>query len=116
MAYDQNLANRIANKLYEKGANFIEKRMFGGIAFMINDKMCVGVVKDEMMLRVLDEHCENLLELPHFRAMEFTGKPMKGFLFIDHHGLEKVSEFEKAIDLAIEFGEKGVVKTKKTKK
>jgi TfoX N-terminal domain len=116
MAYDLNLANRISDKLYEKGINFVEKRMFGGIAFMINQKMCVGVLKDEMMLRVLEEKYENLLELPHFRAMEFTGKPMKGFLFIDQLGLEKVSDFAKTIDLAIEFGEKGVVKTKKSKK
>jgi hypothetical protein len=113
MAYNQNLADRIVAKLLDKNIVFSEKKMMGGLAFMINDKMCIGVVKEEMMLRVMDRNYEIMLEKPHIRQMDFTGKPLKNFLFLEPEALKKEKEFEDFIDLGIEFGEKGVVKTKK---
>jgi TfoX/Sxy family transcriptional regulator of competence genes len=56
--------------------------MFGGNAFMINDKMCVGITKDELMLRVLDTEYESLLEKNHVNPMNFTGETMKGFFLL----------------------------------
>ena len=115
MAYHEALADRIAEKLYELQINFREKKMFGGIAFMINDKMCIGVVKDEMMLRVTDNHYETLLEENHVNPMQFTGKTMKGFLFIELPAYKNDKDLLKWLNYGIEFGEKGIVKSKKKK-
>jgi TfoX/Sxy family transcriptional regulator of competence genes len=116
MAYNQTLADRIAQKLVEKNVIFAEKKMMGGLAFMVNDKMCIGVVKENMMLRVMDEHYEAMLEKPHCRQMDFTGKPLKNFLFVEPEGLLKNTYFENCIDLGIEFGERGIVKSQKKAK
>jgi TfoX/Sxy family transcriptional regulator of competence genes len=116
MAYDELLAERIANKLLQHEVLFIEKKMFGGIAFMIDDKMCIGVMKDEIMLRILDEKYEFLIEQPHTKPMQFTGKTMKGFLFIEESGFQTDKDLQQWIDLAIEFGRFGIVKSKKKKK
>ncbi len=115
MAYNVTLADRIAEKLYELEINFHEKKMFGGIAFMINDKMCIGVVKDEMMLRVMDNHYEKLMEENHVNPMQFTGKTMKGFLFIELPAYKNDKDLLKWLNYGIEFGEKGIVKSKKKK-
>lgn len=116
MAYNKTLANRIVSKLVDRNVQFEEKKMMGGIAFMINDKMCFGVIKENMMLRVMDEHYDNLLEMPHCRQMDFTGKPLKNFLFVEQEGLLKEADFENYINLGIEFGDKGIVKSKKIAK
>ena len=89
--------------------------MFGGVAFMINDKMCIGVVNDEIMLRVLDEVYEPLLEEHYVKPMNFTGKIMKGFLFIEKEAFEKDNQLEKWLDYGLDFGKRGVVKSKKKK-
>jgi TfoX/Sxy family transcriptional regulator of competence genes len=113
MAYNEDLALRIAHKLAEFRVNFTEKKMFGGIAFMVNDKMCVGVTKEQMMLRVMDEHYDGLLEENHIHPMQFTGKTMRGFLFIDQEAFETDPALERLINYGLEFGEKGKVKSKK---
>lgn len=113
MAYNEKIALRIASKLAANGINFVEKKMFGGIAFMINDKMCVGVVKDQMMLRVMEEHYDKLVEENHVHPMEFTGKTMRGFLFLDQEAFETDTDMDRWINYGLEFGEKGKVKSKK---
>lgn len=113
MAYNEKIALRIASKLAANGIDFVEKKMFGGIAFMVNDKMCVGVVKDQMMLRVMDEHYDTLLEENYIHPMQFTGKTMRGFLFIDQEAFVTDPALERLIDYGLEFGEKGQVKSKK---
>jgi len=79
MVYDEGLAERIRSMLTEE-AGVSEKRMFGGLAFLIGGNMSVGVVKDELMVRVGPAYDE-LIGQPHARKMDFTGKPMKGFFF-----------------------------------
>ncbi|MES2588795.1 MAG: TfoX/Sxy family protein [Bacteroidota bacterium] len=116
MAYDENFALRISQKLAKLNIPFVEKKMFGGIAFMIDDKMCVGVSKQQMMLRVLDEDYDTLIEENYVYPMQFTGKTMRGFLFIDQEAFRDEKEFERFILFGLEFGEKGVVKSKKNKK
>ncbi len=113
MAYNEDLGLRIVRKLAELGVDFAEKKMFGGLAFMINDKMCVGIVKDQLMLRVMDEHYDALLEENNVHPMEFTGKTMRGFLFIDPQAFETDSGLMRWINYGLEFGEKGIVKSKK---
>jgi TfoX/Sxy family transcriptional regulator of competence genes len=113
MAYNEQLASRIVEHLFLQKIEFTEKKMFGGIAFMINEKMCIGVMKNVIMLRVLENHYDMLLEENYVKPMEFTGKTMKGFLFIEEPAFAKDVDLNKWIVFAQEFGEKGIVKTKK---
>lgn len=68
------------------GFELREKRMFGGLAFMLNDKMFVGVIDDELMVRVGPAAYEQSLARPHAREMDFTGKPMRGYVFVEAPG------------------------------
>lgn len=115
MAYSEELALRIGTILYQKNISFIEKKMFGGLAFMINDKMCVGIVKDELMLRVMEEFSDSLSEENHVRPMNFTGKTMKGMFFIEPEGFLTDKGLTRWIDYGLDFAERVVVKSKKKK-
>jgi hypothetical protein len=86
MPYDEGLAQRVREALADS-RGIREKRMFGGIAFLLNGNMAVGVVRDSLMVRVGPEEYEFLLRQPHARVMDFTGRPMKGFLFVGAQGL-----------------------------
>lgn len=116
MSYNENLSLRIEKLLIQLNVIFIEKKMFGGNAFMINDKMCFGIVGNELMLRVLDEEYEALLEKNHVRPMDFTGRIMKGFVYIDEQALKTESDLSHWIQFGLDFAERGTVKSKKNKK
>ena len=105
MAYNEKIANRIRERLADR-PNIEEKEMFGGIAFMLNGKMCVGVVKDDLLCRVDPAKNDEVLEKPGCRPMDFTGRPMKGWIFIDEHGMKNKKDFEYWIGLALEFNGK----------
>lgn len=113
MAYDERLADRIREFLVGQPV-VEEKQMMGGVAFMVNNKMCVGVIKDEMMARIDPEIYDIALEKKGCRPMDFTHKPMKGWVFISPEGLEKVKDMEYWIGLALEFNK--VSKPSKKKK
>ena len=87
MAYDEGLAQRI-RELLAKQAGVSEKRMFGGLAFLLKGNMCVGIVKDDLMIRVGPDVYQRLVRHPHARKMDFTGKPMKGFVYVSPEGVE----------------------------
>src|SRR5262245_32154189 len=87
MAYDEGLAQRIRELLDEETA-LAEKRMFGGVAFLVGGNMAVGIVKDELMVRVGPEAHAAALAEPHVRPMDFTKRPMKGFVFVAPPGFE----------------------------
>ena len=82
MAYDEKLAYRIRRLLPR--AKVEEKKMMGGLTFMVNGKMCVGILKDNLMARIGPDVYELALHKKGCREMNFTGKPMKGFVFVDH--------------------------------
>lgn len=82
MAYDEGLAERIRAHL-DGHVDVSEKRMFGGIAFMMGGHMCAGVVKTDLMVRVGPDGYAGALALPGARPMDFTGKPLKGFVYVD---------------------------------
>lgn len=82
-----------------------EKNMFGGTAFMLNGNMLAGVTENDLMLRVGKDQYEEVLEMDHARKMDFTGKPMKGFVYVDMDGLTSVEETAKWIQLAKNFVE-----------
>lgn len=82
MAYNAEIADRVLKKMVgREGLN--ERKMFGGIAFMLNGNMCFGVTNDDLMVRVGADGLEDALDQPHARPMDFTGRPMKGFVFVD---------------------------------
>ena len=87
MAYDDGLAQRIREVLDDR-YDVTERKMFGGIAFMLSGNMCCGVVGDELMLRVGPDAYEACRSLPHAREMDFTGKPMRGMLYVGTRGIE----------------------------
>jgi TfoX/Sxy family transcriptional regulator of competence genes len=86
MAYDEKLAERVRGALAGR-PDLSERKMFGGLAFMLGGHMACGVVKDELMLRVGPERYEEALALAHVRAMDFTGRPMKGMVYVGTAGL-----------------------------
>ena len=114
MAYNENLANRIRERLIHL-SNMEEKHMFGGIAFMVDNKMCVGIIKDEMMCRIDPELHEESVEKTGCRTMDFNKRLMKGYVMIDETGMKSQKEFDFWIELALDFNKKAVA-SKKTKK
>lgn len=114
MAYDEKLAERIRERLAEL-PNIEEKKMMGGLCFMYNDKMCVGIIKDELMLRIDPDTYEEQLEQRGCRQMDFTGKPMKGYVLIDETGMRSKKDFDYWINMALAFNPKAKSSKKKKK-
>ena len=102
MAYDENLVDRIREILSEH-RNVEEKKMMGGICFMVNEKMCVGILKDELMARIDPTIYESALELNGCREMNFTGKPMKGYIYVNEEGIETQKDLTYWIQLCVDF-------------
>lgn len=87
MAYDEALADRVRDVLAPR-AEVSERKMFGGIAFMVGGNMAVGVLGEELMVRLDPADAEQALTEADTRPMDFTGKPMKGMLFVEPGGTE----------------------------
>jgi len=103
MAYDEYLADRLRNSLNERNTAYEEKKMMGGLCFMVDDKMCVGIVKDQLMARIDPDEYEEALTLPGARPMDFTGRPMKGYVFVAPEGIDSDAELDNWVDKCIEF-------------
>ena len=114
MAYDEHTADRIHGILSKKKQNFETKRMFGGLCFMVNDKMCIGVHQDRIMARVGPDLEERALALEGAKQMDFTGRPMRGFIFVDSEGYDMESQLETWVDLCLEYNP--IAKASKKKK
>jgi len=112
MPYNEDLANRIRHRL-EDLPNIEEKEMMGGLVFMYNDKMCIGIIKDELMCRIDPALHEQAVEKNGCRTMDFTKKPMKGYIMVDDTGLYSQKDFEYYINLALEFNKKAKSSRKK---
>jgi TfoX/Sxy family transcriptional regulator of competence genes len=113
MAYNETLANRLRETLSDL-PNMVEKEMMGGLTFMYNDKMCVGIFKDELMCRIAPELMEKVLEKQGCRQMDFTGRPMKGYVLVDDTGMTKKADFDYWIGLCLDFNSRA--KSSKRKK
>ena len=86
MAYDESLAERVRGELAAmEGVS--ERRMFGGLCFMLHGNMSLGIDKDRLMVRVGPEAYESALQKPHARPMDMTGRPMRGFVVVPPEGL-----------------------------
>ncbi len=101
MAYDLKLAERVRTSV-SKLKGVTEKEMFGGIAFMLKGKMFVGIVKDELMVRVGKENHDAALKRKGARTMDFTGRPMLGYVFVKQAGLKDAASLRHWITLASE--------------
>ncbi len=99
MAYDPILADRVRRALVGSG-DVIEKRMFGGLCFMLNGHMCCGVEGANLVLRVGAAHYEEALARTHVRPMDFTGRALRGFVYVSPAGLSTARALQQWVDLA----------------
>lgn len=105
MPYNEKLVDRVREALADiPGVE--EKKMFRGVTFMVNDKMCVSVSGDELMLRLDPGLTEQLVEEPGTRPMVHGGKHMKGFIYISEERFRTLKDFERWIQLALDFNPK----------
>ncbi|WP_324023572.1 TfoX/Sxy family protein [Maribacter sp. BPC-D8] len=108
MAYSEYLADRVRPRLKGKG-ELEEKKMMGGLIFMVNTKMCIGVMydkkieEDRLMIRVGKLNYEELLNKPGSRPMDFTGKPIRGYLFVGPDGFDTEDDLDFWVEKALEF-------------
>jgi TfoX/Sxy family transcriptional regulator of competence genes len=102
MAYDEKLADRIRESVADL-PDVEEKHMFGGVCFMVNGKMCMGVVKEEMMCRIDPAREEEALDKKGCRPMDFTGRPMKGYVYVAEEGMRSKKDFDYWIGLCLGF-------------
>ena len=114
MAYDEHLADRVRQCLKVKKARFAEKKMMGGLTFMVDDKMCVGISKNELMARIGPDVYEKALKKKGARVMNFTGKAMKGFVFVKPAGVDLDKDLDYWIELALAYNP--LAKSSKKKK
>jgi len=102
MAFDEVLADRV-RQLASRRNGFCEKKMFGGLGFLLNGNMCLGVWKEYLIVRVGPDAYDDALARPHVREFDITGRPMKGWVMIEPAGLQRDSELAEWANLAIDF-------------
>jgi TfoX N-terminal domain len=102
MAYDMVLVERI-RKVLDGQAGVAEKKMFGGLTFMIQGNMACGVMKHLLVVRVGPERFTEALLEPHSREMDFTGRPMKGMVFVEEAGYTAEADLEKWVGLGVDY-------------
>lgn len=116
MAYNEKLAGMVRELITQSQKNVEEKAMFGGLCFMVNDKMCIGVEKERLMVRLDPVKYEEVMEKEGCKPMDFTGKIMKGFVFVDADVLNTRKKLEYWVDLALAYNKIAKASKKKPKK
>lgn len=122
MAYDEYLAERISQILQHKKHDFTTKKMMGGLCFMMDGKMLCGIHFDKkketdlLMARVGDINYETAIQKPNALPMDFTGRPMKGYVFITPEGFDLDADLEYWLDLCIAFNPLAKSSKKRSKK
>ena len=102
MAYDEGLAERL-REVFPAHAGITEKKMFGGLCFLARGHMFVGIVGEALMARVGPVAYEKALRRPHVRVMDFTGRPMKGYVFVDPPGYEEDRDLKRWVEESLKF-------------
>jgi TfoX/Sxy family transcriptional regulator of competence genes len=102
VAFDEGLAERVRETLAPRGG-VSERKMFGGIAFMVNGNMACGVLGDELIVRMAPEDAERALGDEHTRPFDFTGRPSKGTLYVAPEALESDSGLATWVDAGADF-------------
>ena len=114
MAYSEKLADRVREIISLTHTNIEEKKMFGGLCFMVNDKMCVGVETTRLMVRLDPAKYDEVIEMEGCEPMNFTGKVMKGYVFVDIDALNTKKKLEYWLNLALQYNT--IAKSSKKKK
>jgi hypothetical protein len=102
MAYDEGLAERL-RPCYKDIFDIDERRMFGGLAILVNGHMSCGIVGETLMVRVGPEQYIEALNLEHTREMDFTGKPLRGFIYVAPPGFEEDIDLQNWVNLSLDF-------------
>ena len=105
MPYDEDLALRV-RRILPRNLKVEEKKMMGGLTFMVNGKMCVGILNDDLMARIDPDIHDDALKKKGCREMDFTGKPMRGFVFVGPDGTRTPRALDSWINLALAFNKK----------
>ena len=102
MAYDEGTAQRVRDVL-GSAPGLSERKMFGGVSFMLDGNMCCGVVNTDLVVRIGKDHYDDLLREPHTRPMDFTGRPLTGFIYISPGGYDSETSLERWIHRGVSF-------------
>ena len=102
MAYNENLADRIREVLAHRN-ELTEKKMFGGLSFMLCGNMCCGIINDDLVVRVDPDSYEKTVAKPHARPTDFTGRPLKGMVYVEPEGYRTDEELKYWLDQALSF-------------
>jgi TfoX/Sxy family transcriptional regulator of competence genes len=113
MAYDELLTERIRRAFHEQNAIVEEKKMMGGICFLVDGKMCAGVVRNKMMARIDPDFQDQALKVKGCTEMDFTHRPMKGFVFVEPEGTDLETDLEYWVKLTLEFNPRAKASKKK---
>jgi hypothetical protein len=103
MSYDEGLAARIRKQLQDDHPQFEEKKMFGGLCFMVSNHMCCGIVKDTLMARVGPDNYKKSLTKKYAREMDFTGKPMQGMIYVAPEGVASDKDLAEWVEICLNF-------------
>lgn len=103
MAYDEALADRVREVLVPHHRDLVEITMFGGLCFTLSGNMCVGIVDDELMVRVGPDAYEGALGEPHAREMDLTGKAMRGLVLVGPDGFADDDDLEAWVRRGVDF-------------
>lgn len=114
--YDPVLEQRVAARLEAAGAAFETKRMFGGICFLVDEKMCVGIVDEALMVRFDPALNDEIMARGDVREMDFTKRTMRGFAFVDGEHINNDGRLSYWIELALEYNPRAKRSVKKEKK
>lgn len=115
MAYNEYLQERIEIILNEKKVVYVARKMMGGLCYMIDDKMCFGIVKDDLMARVGEKAYYDLIDMEGARPMDFTKRPMKGYIFVAPEGVDYDSDLKFWIEKCLKFNPEAVKSRSKKK-
>ena len=117
MAYNEQLVDQVRQVLLKKEADFYEKKMFGGLCFMVDDKMCIGITNtDEIMARIGPDKYEDALAKPGCKEMMFTGRAMKGYVFLEPDVIDMDKDLPYWVQLCLDFNPLAKASKKRTKK
>ena len=114
MSYNEKLAGRVREIISATHKKVEEKKMFGGLCFMVNDKMCVGVESERLMIRLDPANYDDVMDKEGCKPMDFTGKVMKGYVFVDIDVLNTKKKLGYWMNLALEYNK--IAKASKKKK
>lgn len=103
MAYNEQLANRVRELIAERTANVEERKMFGGLCFLVDEKICVAVKKDKMLARIAPEIYDTAIEEEGCTPMSKSGTNMTGYLYVDENHLHTQKQLTYWVNLALDF-------------